>query len=317
MRAEPLTSALRAPPARCRKAIACAVTASTPCTTRDRPSGLGPDPMSARATTSGSSTATSASRLPSRDAARNASTSSHWRSSGTSAEAVAPRSLRRARLASWRVASVERWTTGPIWSNGSPNVSCRTNARRSAGLRVSRTMSIASPTESASRASCSGSTPSGLETTGSGMATSRASSIGSSRLEARVRRRSRQSRATIVVTVRGRVSGEPGTAPVAVIEIKGRRFVIGAYGDVQWIRNLRAAGEGDLQIKGETLHVTARELDLAAAATFYGVTLPGYIAEFPWFGRAFAKVFFRLIGPELADDPERAAALHPVFELRG
>ncbi len=121
----------------------------------------------------------------------------------------------------------------------------------------------------------------------------------------------------VLLTVRGRVSGEPRTAPVAVIEIKGRRFVIGAYGDVQWIRNLRAAGEGDLQIKGETLHVTARELDLAAAATFYGVTLPGYIAEFPWFGRAFAKVFFRLIGPELADDPERAAALHPVFELRG
>lgn len=121
----------------------------------------------------------------------------------------------------------------------------------------------------------------------------------------------------VLLTVRGRVSGEPRTAPVALIAIKGSRFVIGAYGDVQWIRNLRAAGEAELRIKGETLHVTAGELDQAAATTFYGETLPRYIAAFPWFGRAFAKVFFRLIGPELADDPERAATLHPVFELRG
>jgi len=120
----------------------------------------------------------------------------------------------------------------------------------------------------------------------------------------------------VLLTVRGRVSGEARTAPVAVIEIGDRRFVIGAYGDVQWVRNLRAAGEGDLRIKGETLHIRARELDHAEATTFYGKTLPGYIASFPWFGRAFAKVFFRLVGPELANDPPRAAALHPVFELR-
>jgi len=120
----------------------------------------------------------------------------------------------------------------------------------------------------------------------------------------------------VLLTVRGRVSGEPRTAPVAVTEIRSQRFVIGAYGDVQWIRNLRAAGEGELQIKGVMTPVTAVELDQAAATTFYGKTLPAYIAAFPWFGRAFAKVFFRMVGPELADDPERAAALHPVFELR-
>jgi deazaflavin-dependent oxidoreductase (nitroreductase family) len=120
----------------------------------------------------------------------------------------------------------------------------------------------------------------------------------------------------VLLTVRGRVSGEPRTAPVAVIEIEGRRFVIGAYGDVQWIRNLRAAGEGELRIKGAALHVNAIELDDAAATTFYGETLPAYIASFPWFGRAFARIFFRMVGPELANDPARAAVLHPVFELR-
>ena len=35
-----------------------------------------------------------------------------------------------------------------------------------------------------------------------------------------------------------------------------------------------------------------------------------------WFGRVFAWVFFRLVGPEIANDPAQAVALHPVFELR-
>jgi len=120
----------------------------------------------------------------------------------------------------------------------------------------------------------------------------------------------------VLLRVRGRISGEPRTAPVAVIETDGRRFVIGAYGDVQWVRNLRAAGEAELQVDGRFERMTAIELDTAAGERFYGETLRAYIARFPWFGRAFVRVFFRLVGPELANDPERAAALHPVFELR-
>jgi hypothetical protein len=102
---------------------------------------------------------------------------------------------------------------------------------------------------------------------------------------------------------------------VAVIEIDGRRYIMGAYGSVNWVRNLRAAGEAVLRIHGKDERVTARELDPGAAISFYSDTLPGYIRNFPWYGRAFAKVFFGLVGPELANDPERAAELHPVFEL--
>ena len=49
-------------------------------------------------------------------------------------------------------------TIGAISSNGMPNTSCSTNATRSAGLSVSTTTCMASPTASASRTSCSGST---------------------------------------------------------------------------------------------------------------------------------------------------------------
>jgi deazaflavin-dependent oxidoreductase (nitroreductase family) len=120
-----------------------------------------------------------------------------------------------------------------------------------------------------------------------------------------------------LITVRGRSSGEPRTAPVAIAEIDGRRYVIGAYGEVHWVRNLRAAGEADLRLHGRTEHVTAAELDRPAATTFFGQTLPGYIARLPWFGRAFARALFALAAPEVVKDPDRAATSRPVFELRG
>ena len=53
-----------------------------------------------------------------------------------------------------------------------------------------------------------------------------------------------------ILTVRGRKSGEPRSAAVAVLEVGGRRWILGAYGDVNWVRNLRAAGRGTIRIEG-------------------------------------------------------------------
>jgi deazaflavin-dependent oxidoreductase (nitroreductase family) len=120
----------------------------------------------------------------------------------------------------------------------------------------------------------------------------------------------------VLMTVRGRTSGEPRTAPIAVAEIDGRRYVIGAYGEVHWVRFLRAAGEADIRMHGRTEHVRAIELDRDGARIFFGRTLPGYINRFPRFGRWFARALFGLIGPEVLSDPDAAAASRPVFELQ-
>jgi len=118
-----------------------------------------------------------------------------------------------------------------------------------------------------------------------------------------------------LLTVRGRTSGLPRSAPVAIVAVDGRRYVIGAYGDVQWVRNLRAAGTAVVRLDGRDVAVSARELQGDEAVAFFGVTLRGYVDRFPWFGRAFARLLFGLVGPEVLRDPERAAVTRPVFEL--
>lgn len=118
-----------------------------------------------------------------------------------------------------------------------------------------------------------------------------------------------------LLTVRGRTSGEPRSAPVAIVEVGGRRWTMGAYGEVHWVRNLRAAGEGDIRVHGHDVHVQARELTQPEAEVFYGETLRGYIAKLPALGRLFARLLFSAAGPEVLDDPQKAALTHPVFEL--
>jgi hypothetical protein len=89
-----------------------------------------------------------------------------------------------------------RSTIGAISSNGTPNMSCRTKARRSAGERVSRTTSRAIPTESANSAWWAGSLSSPVLRIGSGSDVP----TSSSRRDRRTRSMSRHTRATTVVS---------------------------------------------------------------------------------------------------------------------
>lgn len=50
-----------------------------------------------------------------------------------------------------------------------------------------------------------------------------------------------------LLTVRGRTSGRPRTTPVRVMKHGGRRYLVGPYGEVGWVRNARAAGEVSLR----------------------------------------------------------------------
>src|SRR5687768_1128031 len=84
-----------------------------------------------------------------------------------------------------------------------------------------------------------------------------------------------------LLTVRGRRTGEPRSAGVAVVEIGDRRWVVGAYGDVNWVRNLRAAGEGEIRIGGRPRHLRAREYPTAEAAAWFRDELLPHIRRMP------------------------------------
>ena len=120
----------------------------------------------------------------------------------------------------------------------------------------------------------------------------------------------------VSMTVVGRTSGVPRTFPVAISPIEGRQYVIGAYGDVNWPRNLRTAGEATIHQQGRDRHVTAHQLTPDEATRFFGELLPRYIAHFPALGCFFGRRLFGAVAPEILNDPARAAQTRPVFELR-
>lgn len=102
------------------------------------------------------------------------------------------------------------------------------------------------------------------------------------------------------LTVLGRTTGTPRTTPIVVLEHDGERYLVAAYGDTTWSRNLRAAGQGSIRHRGRTEEFTAVEVPteqrpplLAAYVQKYGKA-PGVRTSFERY-------------PDPAD--------HPVFRL--
>src|SRR5215470_18794598 len=115
-----------------------------------------------------------------------------------------------------------------------------------------------------------------------------------------------------LLTVRGRKTGEPRTTPVAVVTIGGRRWVQSPFGDVNWVRNLRAVGEGTLSHGKRQEPIQAVELKGDEAATFYDEVLAPYIR-----GQALRRLMAGVLGlADVLEDPAGAATRHPVFELK-
>jgi len=117
------------------------------------------------------------------------------------------------------------------------------------------------------------------------------------------------------VRMRGRLSGRVLDVPLAIMEFRDRRFIIGTFGETNWVRNLRASPEAEVKVGSRFEPVRAVELDRAESLTFFREKIPAYLREMPLALRIFGALFLRLAAPEMLKDPELAAARHPVFEL--
>jgi len=109
-----------------------------------------------------------------------------------------------------------------------------------------------------------------------------------------------------LLTVRGRKSGQQRTVPLVIIERNGKRYVGSPYGIVDWVRNLRAAGEATLTRGRRAETVNARELPTGEATVLLREDIKG--------GNPFARYFGVTADPSL-EEFERAAVSHPVFVL--
>jgi deazaflavin-dependent oxidoreductase (nitroreductase family) len=114
-----------------------------------------------------------------------------------------------------------------------------------------------------------------------------------------------------LITVRGRKSGLPRTTPVAIIGVSGRRWVWAPWGEVQWVRNLRAAGRATITVRRRSEDVRATELDAAQRVAFFRDVL-GPLAR----GIRFGVQFIRIVDGVDLTDPIEAAEGRRVFELQ-
>ena len=114
----------------------------------------------------------------------------------------------------------------------------------------------------------------------------------------------------VLITVRGRKSGLLRTTPVTIAENSGRRGVISPFGEVNWVRNLRAVGRATITAGRRKEEVTAIELGPTEAAEFIRDVLAPHARRTrlgSWFVRSVDKIDI--------DRPVEAAAGRPVFEL--
>jgi len=114
-----------------------------------------------------------------------------------------------------------------------------------------------------------------------------------------------------LITVKGRKTGLPRTTPVALVEIDGKKWVIGTFGEVNWVRNLRAAGVATLSVGSRREEVRSVELTPEEGAAFFRDVIGPYVRRM----RIGALLLSVLRSRDILDDPAGAAARRPVFEL--
>lgn len=119
----------------------------------------------------------------------------------------------------------------------------------------------------------------------------------------------------ILLTVRGRKTGQPRTTPVDLFERGGRSYLVATHGggDSNWVRNLRVAGEGTLTRGHRRRAITAVELTPEVAGPLLKDGLESRLA-LPLRGFVLRHTLEMTPGASL-EDFIGVARQHPVFEL--
>lgn len=111
-----------------------------------------------------------------------------------------------------------------------------------------------------------------------------------------------------VLAVRGRTSGEWRTTPVNLLAFEGERYLVSPRGRTQWVRNLRAAGDGELRLGGRAERFAAAEVADADKPPILRAYLRRWKMEI--------GAFFQGVGPDAPEEKlAEIAPDYPVFKI--
>jgi deazaflavin-dependent oxidoreductase (nitroreductase family) len=112
-----------------------------------------------------------------------------------------------------------------------------------------------------------------------------------------------------VLRVRGRTSGEWRTTPVNLLTFEGERYLVAPRGETQWVKNIRKAGGGELQLGRKTEPIQVSELPDEQKPDLLRAYLKRWKAE--------VGVFFDGVSATSSDEEvRRIAPKHPVFRIQ-
>jgi deazaflavin-dependent oxidoreductase (nitroreductase family) len=111
-----------------------------------------------------------------------------------------------------------------------------------------------------------------------------------------------------VLRVKGRHSGEWRSTPVNLLSYESNRYLVAPRGETQWVRNLRAAGEGELGLGRRIDRFRAVELSEAEKVPILRAYLKRWKLE--------VGIFFDGTSASSSDEElRRIGPMHPVFRV--
>ncbi|TXC97099.1 nitroreductase family deazaflavin-dependent oxidoreductase [Streptomyces sp. ISID311] len=110
------------------------------------------------------------------------------------------------------------------------------------------------------------------------------------------------------LAVRGRKSGEWRHVPVNPMNFANGRYLVSARGNSEWVRNMRAAGGGELRVGRRIRPFTAVEIPPAETPAL----LRAYLQR--W-GREVRSYFGEITADSTDEQLLAAAPHHPVFRI--
>ncbi len=110
----------------------------------------------------------------------------------------------------------------------------------------------------------------------------------------------------VVLTTIGRISGEPHRVPVSPLDLTGVGYLVSPYGEVDWVRNVRANSKANVRQGRKSRDVTLAEVPTARR----GDLLFRY-----WTDQKITRPYFDVSSDPTKADFDSDASAHPIFKI--